>query len=92
MLNKVLALDEVKQSLCCYFHRGYRIKNLILKQIHNADMLKNSVKQGIIIYNEFNNIYSFNKSLTHYSIYFWASNLVNIIRIHIVKLYIDGKG
>ena len=26
-----LALDEVKQSLCCYFHRGYRITNLILK-------------------------------------------------------------
>ena len=26
-----LALDEVKHSLCCYFHRGYRITNLILK-------------------------------------------------------------
>ena len=26
-----LALDEVKQSLCCYFHRGNRIANLILK-------------------------------------------------------------
>ena len=26
-----LALDEVKQSLCCYSHRGHRITNLILK-------------------------------------------------------------
>ena len=26
-----LALDEVKQSLCCYFHHGYRIMNLIRK-------------------------------------------------------------
>ena len=26
-----LALDKVKQSLYCYFHRGYRIMNLILK-------------------------------------------------------------
>ena len=26
-----LALDEVKQSLCCYFHRGYGITNLIIK-------------------------------------------------------------
>ena len=26
-----LALDEVKQSLCCYFHHGFRITNLILK-------------------------------------------------------------
>ena len=29
--NEHLALDEVKQSLCCYLHRGYRIMNLILK-------------------------------------------------------------
>ena len=37
--------------------------------------------------------YVFNKSLNHHSnkIYFQASNLVNIILIHIVKLYIDGK-
>ena len=61
---------------------------------HNADILNNSVKLGINIYDEFNNIYSFNKSLTHHSnkIYFLASNLVNIILIHIVKLYIDGDG
>ena len=61
---------------------------------HNADILSNSVKLGIHIYEEFNNSYSFNKSLTHHSnkIYFRASNLVNIILIHIVKLYIDGKG
>ena len=54
---------------------------------HNADILNNSVKLGINIYDEFNNIYSFNKSLTHHSnkIYFLASNLVNIILIHIVK-------
>ena len=26
-----LALGEVKQSLCCYFHGGYRIMNLIRK-------------------------------------------------------------
>ena len=61
---------------------------------HNADILNNSVKLGINIYNKFNNIYSLNKSLTHHSnkIYFRASNLVNIIPINIVKLYIDGKG
>ena len=91
-----LALGEVKQSLCCYLHCGYRIMNLILKSPHNhnADILNNSVKLGIRIYGEFNNIYSFNKSLTHRSnkIYFWASNRVNIILIHIVKLFIDGKG
>ena len=64
-----LALDEAKQSLCCYFHRGYRITNLILKWLHNdnADILNAFVKPGINIYNEFNNIYSFNKSLTHHS-------------------------
>ena len=41
-----MALDEVKQSLCCYFHRGYRITNLILKwpHNHNADILNASVK------------------------------------------------
>ena len=70
--------------------------NLILKSPHNhnANILNNSVKLGINIYIEFNKIYSFNKSLTHHSIkiYFRASNLVNIILIHIVKLYIDGKG
>ena len=70
--------------------------NLILKRPHNhnADKLNNSVKLDINIYNEFNNIYSFNKSLTHHlnKIYFRASNLVNIIPIHIVKLYLDGKG
>ena len=40
------------------------------------------------IYNEFNNIYSFNKTLAHHTnkTYLWASNLVNIILIHIVKL------
>ena len=67
-----------------------------MAHIHNADILNNSVKLGINIYNDFNNIYSFNKSLNHHSnkIYFRASNLnlVNIILIHIVKLYIDGKG
>ena len=26
-----LALGQMKQSLCCYFHRGYRIMYLILK-------------------------------------------------------------
>ena len=64
--------------------------NLILKgpHNHNADLLNNSVKLGINIYDEFNNIYLFNKSLTYHSnkIYFRASNLVNIILIHIVKL------
>ena len=83
----------MKQSLCCYFHRGYRIMNLIHN--HKAGILNNSVKLGININDEFNNIYSFNRSLTHHSnkIYFPASNnLVNIILIHIVKLYIDGKG
>ena len=55
--------------LCCYFHRGYRITNLILKLPHNhyADILNPFVKPGINIYNKFNNIYSFNKSLTHHS-------------------------
>ena len=65
--------------------------NLILKKPHNhnADILNSSVKLGINIYDEFNNIHPFNKSLTHHSnkIYLWASNLVNIIFIHIVKLY-----
>ena len=58
---------------------------------HNADILNNSVKLGINIYNEFNNMYSFNKSLTHHSntIYFQASNLVNIILIHKVKGKVD---
>ena len=69
--------------------------NLILKLPHNhyADILNNSEKLGINIYDEFNNIYLFNKSLTHHSnkIYFRALNLVNIILIHIVKLYIDVK-
>ena len=86
----------MKQSLCCYFHRRYRISNSILKlpRNHNADILNNSVKLGINIYDELNNIYSFNKSLTHDSnkIYFRASNFVNIVLIHIVKLFIDGKG
>ena len=60
---------------------------------HNADILNNSVKLKINIYNEFNNIYLFNKSLTSHSnkIYFQASNLVNIILIHIVKLYIYSE-
>ena len=46
-----LALDEVKQSLCCYFHRGYQIMDLIRKlpHNHNADILNNSVKLGINI-------------------------------------------
>ena len=61
---------------------------------HNADILKNSDKLGIIIYKEFNNIQSFNKSLTHHSnkIYCWASNLVKMIPIHRINLYIDGQG
>ena len=91
-----LSLDEVKQSLCCYFHCGYRIMNLIRKlpQYHKVDIPNNYVKLGININDEFNDIYSFNKSLTHHSnkIYIWVSNLVKIILIHIVKLYIDGKG
>ena len=70
--------------------------NLILKRPHNHDddILNNSVKVCINIYDEFDNINSFNKSLTHHSnkIYLRASNLVNIILIHIVKLDIDGKG
>ena len=86
----------MKQSLCFYFNRGYRIISFILYSPHNynADILNNSVKLGINIYDEFNNIYSFNKSLTHHSnkIYFLASNLVNIILKHIVKLCIDEKG
>ena len=91
-----LALDKVRMSRCCYFHCGYRITNLILKSPHNhnADILNSSVKLDINIYNELNNIYSSNKSLSHHSnkIYFQASNLVNIILTHIVKSYIDEKG
>ena len=86
-----LALDEVKQSLCCYFHRGYGITNLILKwpHNHNADILIAFVKPGINIYNEFNNIYSFNKSLTQHS-----NKYVSGLQIlWILSLYIiDGKG
>ena len=72
--TEYLALDEVKQSLCCYYHHGYRITNLILKwpHNHNADIPNNSVKLDIHIFNEFNNMYWFKKSLTHHSnkIYF----------------------
>ena len=65
--------------------------NLILKwpHIHYADILNNSVKLSINIYNEFNNSFSFNKSLTRHlnEIYFGASNLVNIILIHVQCTY-----
>ena len=40
--------------MCCYFF-GKRIRVLILKP-HNANILENSVKLVIIIYNELSNI------------------------------------
>ena len=56
-------------------------------------MISNSVKLGINIYDEFNNIYSFNKSLTPHlnKIYFRDSNLVNIIKLKYSQIIQMGK-
>ena len=54
-VKTTVALDKAKQYMCCYFC-GKRITILVIKGPLNADILENSVKLGIIIYNEFDNI------------------------------------
>ena len=90
MLNKVPGIRRGETVFVLLFP-SWLLNHIFGSQmIYNADILKHYVKLGIIIYNEFKSIYSFNKSLTHLSnkIYFRASNLVNIILIHIGNIYI----